>query len=220
MEGQKTYHKLSDYIAHCIYFNWWGKKTPNDQVMILAIQKSWIIWMFAYSCFGVGCQQLLGPQICFFHCLSLPPPIPRLLPYSGVGGGGGRVNCGGWWASHTETPHWFPIMKFSKKNDIILLQNQSSDLSHSIRVLAGIGIDFVDSGTELLIGGVRSGWGGKEMERVREANWLRFGDNGDLQWPLAKHQLQVLSHKLSVLSTCSRGKTRWRTSEERRGSCL
>lgn len=61
-------------------------------------------------------------------------------------------------------------MKFSKKNDIILLQNQSSDLSHSIRVLAGIGIDFVDSDTELLIGGVRSGWGGKEMERVREAN--------------------------------------------------
>lgn len=61
-------------------------------------------------------------------------------------------------------------MKFSKKNDIILLQNQSSHLLPSIRVLARIGIDFVDSSTELLIGGLRSSWGGKEMERVREAN--------------------------------------------------
>lgn len=159
----------------------------------------------------------------FLHCLSLPPP-PPLRPNCclilGWEVGGRRVNCGGWWASHTETPHWFPIMKFSKKNDIILLQNQSSDLSHSIRVLAGIGIDFVDSGTELLIGGLRSSWGGKEMERVTEANWLRFGDNGDLQWPLAEYQLQVLSHKLSELSTCRRGKIRWRTREERRGSCL
>lgn len=65
-------------------------------------------------------------------------------------------------------------MKFSKKNDIISLQNQSSDLSHSIRVLAGIGIDFADSSSILLTDGVRGSWGGKEMERVSEANHPRF----------------------------------------------